>query len=74
MCVVTHADHCHIRFRGRRGGTRGHSVWYQMPAALGVMMNLLPPEKYRVHLHTAWQDEHAPEVTGLEAKAKLALH
>ena len=49
-------------------------MWYQMPAALGVMMNLLPPEKYRVHLHTAWQDEHAPEVTGLEAKAKLALH
>ena len=48
-------------------------MWYQMPAALDVMMTLLPSDKYRVHVHTPWQDEHAPEVTGLDAKAKLAL-
>lgn len=71
VCCVAHGDHSHLRFRAR-GNSQIHSPWFQMPASLAVLLQVLPPAKFSIHLHDPW-DQDPVEPKGLDSATKTAL-
>jgi len=64
-------DHSHLRFRAR-GNAQIHSPWFQMPASLQILLQVLPINKFSIHIHEPWE-HNAVEPKGLDTATKLAL-
>ena len=61
-----------MRFRGRpRSGQS--SQWYQMPAPVSVLQQVLVPSRYQVHVHDPWEDTSNQSPRGLEKDCKDAI-